>query len=247
MLSELWQAARIGGDGVLQLVYPPVCWICQRPQTALQDGVCPPCTESLTHDRLPTCPRCSSTVGPFSNTNDGCGNCRNAGFAFDRAIRLGAYEGLLRDTILRMKNPGGYELAEVMGAVWANFAGARLREVGPDAVVPVPLHWTRRWRRGFNQSELLAAALAKKLGVPCRPGWLARTRRTSPQTQQTPAQRKDNVRGAFRAPAGLPLRGKTILLIDDVLTTGSTAHEAARALRPAQPARIIVAVLAHGR
>lgn len=247
MLLEFWQVARTVGDGLLQLVYPQVCWICQKTQVALQDGVCPVCIEALTHDPLPTCPRCSSTVGPFAATAEGCGNCRHAGFAFDQAIRLGPYEGLLRDTILRMKRRAGYDVAEVMGVVWATFAGPRLREVGADAVVPVPLHWTRRWQRGFNQSELLAIALAKELRVRCRPAWLVRTRRTRPQTQQTPPQRKDNVQGAFRAAANLNLRGKTVLIVDDVLTTGSTAHEAARALRAAQPARIVAAVLAHGR
>jgi ComF family protein len=201
----------------------------------------------LTHDPLPTCPRCSSTVGPYSNAENGCGNCRTAGFAFDQAFRLGPYEGLLRDAILRMKNPAGYELAEAIGEIWAHFADVRLREVRADAVVPVPLHWTRRWRRGFNQSELLATALAKELGVPCHPAWLVRTRRTRPQTQQTPAQRRHNVQGAFRAAANLNLRGKTVLLVDDVLTTGATVHEAARALRRGQPARIVAAVLAHGR
>src|SRR5581483_1459866 len=107
-------------------------------------------------------------------------------------------------------------------------------------------HWTRTWRRGFNQSRILAYTLADFLGVPCRPGCVRRIRRTPQQTHQTPAERWSNVRGAFRCRTGLDLRSKTIVLVDDVLTTGATASEAARALRTARPGRIIVAVVAHG-
>jgi predicted amidophosphoribosyltransferase len=103
----------------------------------------------------------------------------------------------------------------------------------------------RRLRRGYNQSEILARPLAGRLRLPCRPGWLRRGRRTPQQTLQPPAGRRENVRGAFRARAGAGLRGRTVLLVDDVLTTGSTAHEAARALRQAGAARVVVAVLAH--
>jgi predicted amidophosphoribosyltransferase len=106
-----------------------------------------------------------------------------------------------------------------------------------------PLHWWRHWQRGHNQSEALARALARRLGVPCRPRWLRRVRHTPRQTQQPPSARADNVRGAFRARRGAPLAGTTVLLVDDVLTTGSTASEAARALRAAGAGRVVVAVL----
>lgn len=243
----LWQAARTFSSGLLQLVYPGVCWACQQPRAELRGGFCPSCEQQLTTDPHPTCPRCSSTVGPFVHLTEGCMDCRNESYAFDQALRLGPYEGLLRTTILRMKSPAGVDLAEVVGELWARHAHARLRQSQPNIVIPVPLHWSRRWRRGFNQSEILARAIARSLAVPCRPDWLRRHQRTPPQTQQTPAQRRINVHNAFRARRGLDLRGKTVLLVDDVLTTGATAHEAARALRLARPARIVVVILAHGK
>jgi ComF family protein len=165
--------------------------------------------------------------------------------AFARAFRLGPYEGLLREIILRMKHAQGEGLAEVVGALWAKSSGPRLAEAAADVVIPVPLHWLRRWQRGHNQSEALAQALADRLGLPCRPGWLRRRRATPKQTSQAPSARRDNVRGAFQASARSGLQGKAVLLVDDVLTTGSTAHEAARALRQAGAARVVVAVLAH--
>jgi ComF family protein len=160
-------------------------------------------------------------------------------------MRLGPYEGLLRDVILRLKKSSGEALADLAGRLWAAHSESKLRDIRADVVIPVPLHWWRRWSRGYNQSEALARAVARRLGLPCRPGWLGRIRYTPLQTRQTPAGRPANVRGAFRARKRATLHSRTVLLIDDVLTTGSTASEAARALREAGAARIIVAVLAH--
>jgi predicted amidophosphoribosyltransferase len=107
--------------------------------------------------------------------------------------------------------------------------------------------WWRHWQRGYNQSEALARALARRLGVPCRPRWLRRVRHTPHQTQQPPSARAGNVRDAFRARRGAPVTGATVLLVDDVLTTGSTASEAARALRAAGAARVVAGVLARAQ
>jgi ComF family protein len=233
--------------GFLQLVYPARCWACGGPAPERQPLVCDACVKELTQDPHPTCPRCSSTVGPHTALADGCPACRNQSFAFDQAFRLRPYDGLLKEVILRMKQPAGEGLAEVIGALWAEASAARLQPLGIEVVVPVPLHWLRRWRRGFNQSEILARHLAARLAIPCRPRYLRRVRRTADQKNQgTFAARQQNVKDAFTARPGIDLQGKTVLLVDDVLTYGATASEAARALRAAKPARIVVAVLAHG-
>jgi ComF family protein len=177
----------------------------------------------------------------------GCPACRDAGFAFERALRLGPYEGLLRDVVLRLKEHTGEGLAEILGRLWVAHARARFKELNADVVVPVPLHWWRRWRRGYNQAETLAQVIAAGLGLPCWPRCLRRVRNTPKQSlQSSPSQRQANVRGAFVPRAGLALAGKRVLLIDDVLTTGATASEAARALRRGGAAAVAVAVLAHG-
>jgi ComF family protein len=113
----------------------------------------------------------------------------------------------------------------------------------PEVVVPVPLHWLRRWGRGYNQSEAVARALADRLGLPCRT-WLVRTRPTPTQRAQSAAARWENVRGAFRARRGAALQGTRVLLVDDVLTTGATGDAAATALRQAGAAQVVLAVLA---
>ena len=167
------------------------------------------------------CPRCAATIGSFANVVGGCISCRARHLHFDCVFRLGPYEGLLRDAILRMKYRAGEQLADLIAEVWAENLVPRLKGVGADAVVPVPLHWRRRWSRGYNQSEILAKVLAQHLHLPCRTRWLRRVRNTPQQTLQTSSARWENMRGAFAANSWAGIRGATCLLVDDV-TTGST-------------------------
>jgi ComF family protein len=231
--------------GLLDLVCPAMCGGCGRGLETGLAGFCTPCRARLTNDPHTICPRCASTIGPFTFTSGRCSRCSPHTFHFEAAFRLGPYEGLLREVILRMKNGDNEVLAELMGAFWAECSVARWRELKVNVVVPVPLHWRRRWLRGYNQSDALARPLADSLAVPFLPKSLRRIRCTPQQTQQTPAGRWTNMRGAFRCPANTRLSGQTVLLVDDVLTTGSTCSEAARALRRVGAARVFVAVLAH--
>jgi len=246
MLERLGSLGRELGRGLLALLYPGSCGACGAALDPAESCFCPSCHSQLFRDPFPTCPRCSSTVGPHALVDKGCPRCRADVFHFERVVRLGPYEGLLRDLILRMKKYEGESLAEQVGTLWAKAAESQLRDLKAQLVLPVPLHWRRHWQRGYNQSETLAWAIARQLGLPCRPRWLVRTRNNRSQTEEPPSARRENVRGIFRASPRPALRGQTILLIDDVLTTGSTASEAARALRQAGAARVVVAVLAHG-
>jgi ComF family protein len=109
----------------------------------------------------------------------------------------------------------------------------------PGAVlVPVPLHRTRLWRRGFNQSALVARELSKLLGIAAEPLAMQRTRRTPPLKGMSPLQRRKTVAGAFQVRDGSAVSGRTVILVDDVLTTGSTADACARALKRAGAARV---------
>jgi ComF family protein len=233
--------------GLLQLLYPRVCAACACSLASEPAKFCPSCRALLQADPHPTCPRCAATVGPFANIEGRCPACRQFDYQFDRAVRLGAYEGLLRALVLRMKHSAGELTAEFLGEAWAEHRGAQVRELGVQLVIPVPLHWRRRWFRGYNQSEAIARGLARHLKLPCCPRWLRRVRPTEQQTRQTPAGRWQNVKGAFRSRPRSGLRGKTVLLVDDVLTTGSTCSEAAAALRSAGAARVIAGVLAHSQ
>jgi ComF family protein len=243
-LTAAGHAGRQLAQGALQLIFPAICGACGRSLDPGEAHFCAKCRAILATDPFPACPRCTATIGPHAATEDGCTQCRDERFHFERAIRLGPYEGLLRELILRLKHSTGETLAEFLGDLWAEVAQSKMQQVGADVVIPVPLHWWRRFRRGYNQSEAIAFRLASQMRLPCRPGWLRRIRHTPQQTSQTPSERKENVRGAFRARSWARLRGKAVLLVDDVLTSGTTCNEAARALRAAGAARIVVAVLA---
>jgi predicted amidophosphoribosyltransferase len=225
MLRPLVAAARTLQQGLLQLLYPEVCWVCGCPSDPDQVYFCRSCRTALTTDPFATCPRCAGTVGPFANVEGGCTACRGSRFAFDRVVRLGVFDGILKQVIYRLKRHTGEGLAEVLGNLWAGHAEGLLRGLGVDLVIPVPLHWWRRLVRGYNQSEPLARALAARLRLPCRPGLLRRVRATPDQKGQSPTERRHNLVGAFQARPHAELRGKTVLLVDDVLTTVTLPEE----------------------
>lgn len=233
--------------GLVQLLLPNTCWICERHLPEANTSFCSDCSDALTIDPFPSCPRCGSTVGPHVPLDKGCVHCVRETYAFDRVFRLGEYDGVLRETIIRMKQSGGESLADAIAPLFAERLAPRLQECMPDVIIPIPLHWMRYFRRGFNQSQAIARPIAMGLGKPCRIRALRRIRRTPKQTTQSAGQRRENVKGAFAARPDPSLSGKTILLVDDVLTTGATANEAARALRSMKPAQILVAVIARSK
>ena len=190
------------------------------------------------------CLRCGQNVGPHSNNEEGCVVCRKVAYPFNSVIRLGSYDGRLRDAVIRMKSSSGESLAERMGRVFGECRKDRLSELRSDLVVSIPLYWRRAWWRGYNQAAAIAEQIGKCIGVPVARGCLRRVRHTPQQLQPSAAARRENVRGAFRVSRGANVVGKRILLVDDVMTTGSTAGEAARTLRDAGAAEICVAVLA---
>lgn len=235
--------ARYLVGGAARLVWPPACLVCDV--DLLAGHFCDACRAALLADGGDTCPRCASPVGPYVDLDGGCARCRGDVFHFAGAVRFGPYAGVLRDAVLKMKSGGGEVLAGRLGELWAGSRRDELLRGDPQVVVPVPLHWRRRWHRGYNQSDELALAVARVLGRPCLRRCLARTRHTPLQSAAvTPTERRENVRGRFRA--GGRVRGLRVLLVDDVLTTGATADQCAVALLACGAAQVRVAALAHG-
>jgi ComF family protein len=167
-----------------------------------------------------------------------CMLCRLGLNGFDQVYSYGAYEGTLRTLIHLFKFEGVQPLSRKFGDLLALVLP---REEHFDAIVPMPLHWRRRWQRGFNQSELLAGEIARRWHAPVRKA-IRRKKATPPQAGLTSAQRRQNVRGAF-APT-MNLKGMRVLLVDDVLTTGATASACARALKRAGAVHVSLLALA---
>jgi predicted amidophosphoribosyltransferase len=136
--------------GARDLVYPGLCLLCGRPLPPNQQHFCDVCRQDVFTDPHPTCPHCAGTIGPFAVVEGRCRACREERFPFEKVMRLGPYDGMLREVILRLKHQTAEGLAELLGECWAEHAAAQFEAMHVDAVVPVPLHWLRRWRRGYN-------------------------------------------------------------------------------------------------
>lgn len=242
----MWHRVRPFAEGLAELVWPRDCHLCDTPLTPslTEQWLCPACLNAITGDTAPTCPRCASTVGPHTDLSDGCTRCRSRRVRFEGVIRLGVYDGRLREAVLALKHADGEPLAGQLGRVWASVRGDRLHAPVPTLVVPVPLHWVRRVRRGYNQAAAVARGVAAGLGIRMAVP-LRRVRPTPMQSARSATERAANVRDAFCLRVGAVVRGERILLVDDVLTTGATADECAGVLRSAGAAQVRVAVLAH--
>ena len=244
MISSVAGALRTGGTALLELFYPPVCLLCGVQEPGAGKKLCRGCLGVLCAPQGPTCPRCGSDVGPFTHLADGCPSCRNQKLHFDAVIRLGRYEDKLREACLKIKHVEGEPLARELAELLASERQAALEAERADVIVPVPLYWWRRLRRGFNQAEALAARLEKRLKVRVVTRMAWRTRNTLPQAELTRPQRFDNVRGAFAAHSSRRLSGARVLVVDDILTTGATCSELARALKQAGASRVVAVVVA---
>jgi len=211
--------------------------------------------------RIPVCPECLRHVEPLSaeyfckscrtpfqnafplDEQGQCALCRNGLRGFDAAYCFGAYEGVLRDLLHIYKYGRVRTLARPLGDLLAR---ALARDEQVDLVTAVPLHWRRRWQRGFNQAELLAREIARRSGIPFA-RTLRRVRPTRAQTGLSNTARRRNVVAAFtcrRAMRDGELRGRRVLLIDDVMTTGSTAAACAHTLKGAGAARVALLTVA---
>jgi ComF family protein len=188
------------------------------------------------------CVSCGTAfLNPAPLDNSGlCGLCRRGLTGFDSAVCFGEYDDELRRLIHLFKYSGVAQLARPLSRM---LLSAVPRSARFDAIVPMPLHWTRRWRRGFNQAELIARELARSLGVPVVKA-LARSRATAPQAGLTRAQRRSNVSGSFRVHRPTIIAGAHVLLVDDVMTTGATLSGAAAALKRAGARRVTAATVA---
>lgn len=206
----------------------PVCRAClKQPEPLEADFYCRTC-------RTPFLNR-----HPLDDTGQ-CGLCRLGLNGFDEVFSAGAYDGALRKLIHLFKFEGVRPLARPLGGFLAQ---ALPRELRFDVIVPMPLHWQRRWRRGFNQSELLAREIGRRWNLPVHK-LVRRKRATAPQAGLTSSQRRKNVQGAFEATKRAKLHGMSVLLIDDVLTTGATAGACARVLKRAGAAHVSLLALA---
>ena len=213
LLTKVDTFAAIALDWLLDLIFPPKCGNCGR----VDHRFCDAC-----HDQLVSLPLEANSMSLAS---------------LDGLCATGKQQGILAAAVKSFKFHNALALCDILAArLVADF---RQQDWPIDAIVPVPLHADREFERGYNQSDLLGQKLAEVTGIPCEPAWLARIRGTNQQARLAASERRDNVAGAFEANAAA--KGKSVLLVDDVVTTGSTLSECALALR-AQAAKAVYGI-----
>ena len=205
----------------VDLVLPRRCAACGRGGSFL----CEPCEAALSRLEGPYCPRCA-----HPGVDRLCERCASSPPAFDGVRAVCLFNGAARSLVHRLKYSNFRAVAPDMARLLADLLEpSRMEGV---IIAPVPLHPRRERRRGYNQSELLARTVGRMAGLPVRPGIVRRVRNTPPQVSiENYEERRANTEGSFACPAGLS--GESVLLIDDVVTTGSTMSACAAALKEA--------------
>lgn len=237
------EKCRLGLNALLEIVFPERCPVCQKTLDGEERfGLCGTCTTKIVYEG-PCCARCSAPIPESAGRADDCTHCRDESWAFQRAISLGVYEGALRDCVILMKRPYFDSLSLQMGLQLAEKLVAMNRE-GWDWIVPTPQHWWRRISKRTNSSELLAESIGQRLGIHVQRHCLRRTRIRKKQGLLGLTQRRQNVRGIFKISPWVRPKNKRVLLIDDILTSGATASEMAKALLQAGATSVDVAVVA---
>ena len=234
--------------GLLDLVYPRVCLVCHEETDAgPARHLCWECARKIRYQSHEAyCSRCGRDIpGPHADAFV-CAACRAHPPGFDLARSAAHFEGPARDLVHALKyHHASYvvpDLADLLEACHSRHYAAE----PVDLICPVPLHPARLREREYNQSALLGQELARRTGIPCIPDLLVRTRDTPTQTHLGADARRANVRGAFEVHSVLSdwVEGRTVLLLDDVMTTGATLSEASHALRAAGAVRILALTVA---
>jgi ComF family protein len=225
---------------LLDFLFPPLCHVCRRfIPDAGELHICHSCREEMPLVVSPLCTVCGI---PFlgAGADHACGDCLTDKPAFDIARAALLHEGHARELIHFFKYGNKTHLRRPLALLTAACLTEFVASRSPDVLVPVPLHVRRLRKRGFNQAVLMGELLAREWKIPLARRALKRVRWTEPQISLSAGERRDNVKGAFAVADLAVVTGKHVLLLDDVLTTGSTVEECSRVLKRAGAAEVTV-------
>lgn len=236
-------------DSVLDLVYPRSCGLCHRELEDIEEAhsvLCEECFREMNLGDDRGCPACGAKLGPFAPSTPECVHCRNERYAFSEVFSLGNYGDALQRACLSCKSESSHCLTRQMADLLYRLGQDTMVSWDVDLVVCVPHHWRKRLLGGYQSSAELAERVAGNLGKPFARQLLTKTKHTPDQARLSPTLRRKNVKNTFAVASPKLVRDRRILLVDDVMTTGSTADACTRALKKAGAEAIFVAVLARG-
>lgn len=228
-------------EQLLQLVFPRRCPVCDEIVRPYGRKICSGCRRKL---RLLTPPWCLCCGKKLYDEEELCSDCKRKKHAFVRARALYEYSGVV-SSIYRLKYGKRQEYAEFFGEEIAYFLGDFIRKINPDGFVPIPLHRKRQRKRGYNQAALLAEAVGSVMGIPVYDDLVLRVKNTVPLKKQNPQERQNNLKKAFIIRQN-DVKLDTIILIDDIYTTGSTVDEVATVFRKHGVRNVYVITLSCG-
>ena len=239
--SQFLNTMGVVWEAILDFVYPAHCLLCALPLATPTGGICDGCRSSLNVIDGPGCLRCGCPTDPRQS---GCRNCADKQFRFSRMRTLASFNPQMQRMIHLLKYRGKCRVGRVLGDALGKAVSEDSVLGTAEMLVPVPLHSSRERERGFNQSAIIARAIDAHLRIGVREDVLKRVRPTETQTTLDIAQREGNVSNAFQVRKASRVENRPILLVDDVVTTGSTANACTNALLAAGASEVFVVAAA---
>ncbi len=206
-------------ENILDILYPRRCPICQEVVKKRGEMICPSCRKEIAPIQEPVCKKCGKPI--MDAAEEYCCDCGKMGHLYTRGLAVLPYTGKVRKSLHQIKFHNKKEYLDFYGPYMAEVLGKRILAWDAQALIPVPLHRSKRRKRGFNQAEILAVEVGRALGIPVRTDVVQRIRNTRPQKDLSLRERQNNLKGAFKI-IQYDVKLKKIILVDDIYTTGST-------------------------
>lgn len=231
------------GKWLIDLLFPKRCAVCDNITDRPGEEICAKCRSKIIYIKEPCCLKCGRQLR--GGQREYCGDCEKEKHYFTQGTALYDY-GSMSDSVFRFKYGGRMEYASFYGRELYERKRRWLEMIRPDALVPVPIHSSRKRKRGYNQAELIAKVLSGYSGIPVNASLIGREKKTQPLKNLSRAERQNNLKRAFKIKQN-DVKLKTIVIIDDIYTTGSTVDAMARVLAGAGIRNIYFMALTIGR
>ncbi len=236
------------GNYILDVLYPPVCPFCgnilSAKEKATKRGICFKCSEKLPYIKEPCCMKCGKPLR--EEEQEFCADCARHRLSFEQGRSLYLHTAMVQRAVYQFKFHNKRYYAKIFAKEAERFCGKWIERWGIDEIIPVPLHPSRKRERGFNQAELFAKELGKRVGIPVNTKAVCRIRKTKYQKQLDDIERRMNLKGAFSVHKKWNPK-ETVLVVDDIYTTGNTIHRVAEALKKAGVQKVYFLTISIGQ